>query len=488
MGSVNSFFTKEIAPSNITLLFATPEQVQQLRPVKVLDITDGMSSNFHPDGLFSNDIFGKPGGEFRNRRFSYVDLRVPMIHPTLYKILVRLDTLNEGIMSGKVFAEWDAKTKRFVKSNSPDAKTGFDFFVQHLPEMTFEDRKAMSRRIGVKVIELHQKQPMISRLLVLPAGLRDYVVDETGKPSEDEINNFYRKIMRLCFSLDNFALKSNLQYLDSTRYNIQVAIQELYSHIVNLLRGKKKAIQGHFTTRRTFNTTRNVITSMIPQVTELGGDKSVNATDTAVGLYQFLRAEIPLCVREVREKFSSKVFQQSNGTAVLVNPKTRKPEIVPIDPGFHDNWMTYDGLEKVFAKFGDHEFRFKTLQYKGYWMMMLYDDGTHFRLLNDIDELPEHLSPDFVRPVTLAEMLYIAVYRIAHNSYGFATRHPVIVYGGVYPCSIYLKSTAYAKVKTELDYAWQPSEIKAQEFPVVGQRWFESMSVGAHQLNRLGGD
>lgn len=488
MGSVSSFFSNEIPPSNITLLFATADQVRLLRPVKVLDITDGMSSNFHPDGLFSNDIFGKPGGELRNRHFSYVDLRVPMIHPTLYKILVRLDSLNEGIMSGKMYATWDPKTKRFTKATPGEGETGFEFFVKHLPELTFEDRKAMSRRIGVKVIELHQKQPMISRLLVLPAGLRDYTVDDTGKPSEDEINNFYRKIMRLCFSLDNYALQSNLQYLDSTRYNIQVAILELYNHLVNLLRGKKKAVQGHFTTRRTFNTTRNVITSMIPQVTELGGDKSVNATDTAVGLYQFLRAEIPMCVREVREKFSSKVFQQTNGTAVLVNPKTRKPEIVPIDPGFHDQWMTYDGLEKVFAKFGDHEFRFKTLQYKGYWMMMLYDDGKQFRLLNDIDELPEHLNPDFVRPVTMAEMLYISVYRIAFNSCGFATRHPVIVYGGVYSCTIYLKSTAFASVKTELDEQWQPVEVKAQEFPIQGQRWFESMSVGAQQLNRLGGD
>jgi DNA-directed RNA polymerase beta' subunit len=242
MGSVSSFFSNEIPPSNITLLFATADQVRLLRPVKVLDITDGMTANFHPDGLFSYDIFGKPGGELRNRHFSYVDLRVPMIHPTLYKILVRLDSLNEGILSGKMYATWDPKTKRFIKASPGEGETGFEFFVKHLPELTFEDRKAMSRRIGVKVIELHQKQPMISRLLVLPAGLRDYTVDDTGKPSEDEVNNFYRKIMRLCFSLDNYALQSNLQYLDSTRYNIQVAILELYNHLVNLLRGKKKAV------------------------------------------------------------------------------------------------------------------------------------------------------------------------------------------------------------------------------------------------------
>ena len=484
----SSFFTNDIAPSNITLLFATDDQVKTLRPVKVLDITDGMSSNFHPDGLFSNDIFGKPGGEIRNRRFSYVDLRVPIIHPTLYKVLIRLDSLNEGIVSGKIYATWNAKIKRFEKSTPLEGQTGYDFFVKHLSELTFEDRKAVSRQVGVKVLELHQRQPMLTRLLVLPAGLRDYQIDETGKPSEDEINNFYRKVMRLCFSLDNFALANNLQSLDGTRYNIQVAVQELYNHIVNLLRGKKKAVQGHFTTRRAFNTTRNVITSMIPQVTEMGGDRSVNASDTVIGLYQFLRAEIAMCVREVREKFSSKIFQQTNGTAVLVNPKTKKTEIVPIDPGFNDQWMTYDGLEKVFAKYGDQAFRFKTLTYQGYWMMMLYDDGKRFRLVQDLDELPEGYDPKHLRPVNMTEMLYIAVHRVALQSCGFATRHPVIVYGGVFPTTIYLKSTVEGRVMQELDAMWRPMEGKVQEFPITGQQFFESMSIGAQHLVRAGGD
>ena len=102
-------------PLNINLLFANEEEVRGMRPVKVLDITEGLTKNFHPDGLFSTDIFGKVGGEFRNRMFSYIDLRVPIFHPTLYKVIIRMKSLYEEILLGKSFAVFNPETKDFEK-------------------------------------------------------------------------------------------------------------------------------------------------------------------------------------------------------------------------------------------------------------------------------------------------------------------------------------------------------------------------------------
>ena len=475
-------------PLNLDLIFATENDVKTLRPVTVLDITDGMTKNFHPDGLFSLDIFGKPGGELRNRRFSYVDLGVEIFHPTLFKAIVRMKSLYGEIMAGKAYAVWDKTLKDFVKSTIAEGETGYNFFVSHFKELVFEERKAHSRSIGIQLIEKYRKQPFIKRLLVLPAGLRDYHVDDTGKPSEDEINTLYRKVMKMCLSLNNIAIETNLEYLDSTRMGIQNAVMDLYNHLVNMLRGKKKAIEGHWTKRRIVNSTRNVITSTVPQVTEYGGDRSISPNQTVVGLHQFLRSVIPVAVKAVREKFSSMVFPSNSGQAVLIDPKTLKKELVPVDAYHYDRWMTYDGVEKTFASYADQHLRHLPMRIAGKYMMLLYQDGSQFKMFQDIDELPEHLDRKNVRPISLTEMLYICAYELAEETYGYFTRYPVGGYGGIYPSGVYLRSTVNSLVLKELDDGWSLKSNKAMEFPIHGEKFFESMSPAACHLALLGAD
>lgn len=475
-------------PLNIELLFATDDDVKMLRSVKVLDITDGMTKNFHPDGLFSLDIFGKPGGELRNRRFSYIDLGLKVIHPTLFKAIVRMKALYGDVIAGKAFALFDKKTKDFVKSTITEGQTGFEFFVSHLHELQFEDRKAQSRRTGIKLIEKYRANPYINKLLVLPAGLRDYMVDDTGKPSEDEINSFYRKVMKVSFSLSNISVETNIEYLDQTRNAIQNAIQELYEHIINMLRGKKKAIQGHWSTRAVINSTRNVITSHVSNITEYGGNGSVTANQTVLGLHQYLRSIIPVVVKAIREKFSYNVFPGNNGQAVMIDPKTLKKELVRVDAYHYDRWITYDGIEKTLASYGDQHLRHLPLKIAGRYMMLIYEDGKVFRMLQDIDDLPEHLDRSKVRPMTLTEMLYTCTYELAPEVYGYNTRYPVASYGGVYPSEVYLRSTVNTLVLEELDEVWEKKPYKAMEFPITGQKFFESMCPAAKNLAALGAD
>ena len=54
-------------PFNITLLQLPPERLNGIRPIRALDFFEGSSQNFHPDGLFSVEIFGRVGDERRNR-------------------------------------------------------------------------------------------------------------------------------------------------------------------------------------------------------------------------------------------------------------------------------------------------------------------------------------------------------------------------------------------------------------------------------------
>ena len=475
-------------PLNLKLLFATDEETRSMRPIKVLDITDGMTANFHPDGLFSTEIFGKKGGAFRNRLFSYIDLRVPIIHPTLFKTLIRMKSLYPEIMAGKAYAIFDEKLKDFVPSTIMEGNTGYEFFVSRLKDIVFEDRKAASRKSGIKLLTKYLPNIFITKLLVIPAGLRDYEIDPTGRPSEDEVNTLYRRVMKLCLNLENMNTGKNLEFLDGTRNSLQNAVMDVYQHFIEMLRGKKKAIRAHWGTRRIMNSTRNVITSYIPKVTEIGGDRSVSPNQTVVGMYQFMRAAIPFIVRSIRENFSSKVFPSPNSPTVLINKKTLKKELVETDLRHHDAWNSYDGVEKILAKFGDQHTRHKVLELEGRYMMLIYDDGKQVRMVQDIDELPEGFDPKLLRPITMTEMLYLCSYETANTVRAFATRYPVLGYGGVYACGVYLASTVRAKPRFVLDDFWQPKPDKAMEFPITGEKFVDSMSPASSHIKKLGAD
>ena len=481
--------TTSLLPFNIGILTLKDTDIQGMRPIKVLDIFAGGSRNFHPDGLFSIQTFGKPGEEKRNRLFSYIDFKIKVFHPTLFKSIVDLKSLYSEIMSGKTYAVWDPQLKDFVKSNIIEGETGYSFFTKYFKQIQYPARDSAQRTFSIKLVETHKDVALFSKLVVMPAGLRDYMIDDNGKPSEDEINPLYRRVLGIAATLENINLGSNESYLDTTRWNLQLAIQEIYDYIISLIEGKRKLMLGRFATRKIMDSTRNVITAAIPEVTELHGAKSVSCNETTVGLYQYLRCIMPLAVKLIRDEFSSKIFTGPNTPAILVDPKTLKKTMVDIDPDLYDEWMTYEGIEKVCARFKEEGLRHEVLDYKGYYFGMVYKgpDMT-FKILYDISELPDDRSVKDVYPITYGELLYLSVYKQAPETYGFVTRYPIVGLGSVYPSSIYLKSTVKAHVRRELGHDWSPTEQVCQEYPIIDLPYFSSMSPHSTHLARLGAD
>lgn len=481
--------TTSLLPFNIGILTLKDTDIQGMRPIKVLDIFAGGSRNFHPDGLFSIQTFGKPGEEKRNRLFSYIDFKIKVFHPTLFKSIVDLKSLYSEIMSGKTYAVWDPQLKDFVKSNIIEGETGYSFFTKYFKQIQYPARDSAQRTFSIKLVETHKDVALFSKLVVMPAGLRDYTIDDNGKPSEDEINPLYRRVLGIAATLENVNLSSNESYLDTTRWNLQLAIQEIYDYIISLIEGKRKLMLGRFATRKIMDSTRNVITAAIPEVTELGGAKSVSCNETTVGLYQYLRCIMPLAVKLIRDEFSSKIFTGPNTPATLVDPKTLKKVMVDIDPDLYDEWMTYEGIEKVCARFKEEGLRHDILDYKGYYFGMVYKgpDMT-FRFVQDVDELPEGRSKADLYPITYGELLYISVYKQAMQTYGFVTRYPISGLGSIFPSGIYLRSTVKSHVRKELDSNWEVMGTIAQEYPIGGLPYFSSMSPPAAHIARLGAD
>ena len=45
---------------------------------------------YHPDGLFSNEIFGAEGTPERNKTFGFISLNTKVIHPALVSTIKRI--------------------------------------------------------------------------------------------------------------------------------------------------------------------------------------------------------------------------------------------------------------------------------------------------------------------------------------------------------------------------------------------------------------
>lgn len=476
---------------NIDLLILTPKDLVSVPRIEVQDIFDGVSKNFHSKGLFSIESFGRVGEAKRTRLFGYIDLNISVLHPLIFKVLCDLKSLYSGIMNGKEYAIFDSKTGDFVKADPTTGQTGYEFFVSHLDKLVVEERPSDKRETYIKVFKKYRETGglMMDKLVVLPAGHRDYVIDDNGKPSEDEINKLYRQVLSTANIVSGINKKANAEYLDAMRLSVQVKVMEIYNYLMDIFDGKNKFMQAKFVTRKIYNTTRNVITSSIPRNNHLLSPRAVSTSATSVGLYQFVVATFPIATKHIREGFLGSVFTGPSAPAILINPKTLKKEIVYNVEDDYDLWMTMDGFEKTMQVFANEEFRHSPVMIKGYYAGLCYANREQGKmmLLQDIEDLPEGFDKALVRPLTMAELLYHSLHALSKKVPSSMTRYPIAGYGSLYLGNTHLLTTNLSYQVTELLTDGSTGKV-FPEWPIHTESFFNSLSPSPVQLNRMGAD
>lgn len=476
-------------PFNISLLNLTPEKLVGLKPVTSLDSLEGMSRNFNENGLFSVSIFGRIGDERRNRRFSYIDIKATIFHPVIYRSLIQLKRFYGEIIESKSYATWDDEIKDFVKSDQLEGQTGFHFFTTHWKDIVFEEKPSDSRHINIELIKKFKERAMLDKVIVLPAGLRDIQIEEDGRVSEDEINTFYRKIISLSNSIPPSAVENSIEMLDGVRLGLQRNFNLIYDLIENMIKGKKKLMMGKWASRKIFNGTRNVITSMPISSNTLNSPGNIGFNDTMVGLYQYMKAALPITKFNLKNGFLNKVFVGPNAPVYLIDKKSLKKVSVNLKPQHYDSWMTDEGVEKIITLFGEESLRHKQLEIEGYYVGLIYKGVDTFKLFQDIDDLPEHLDKTKVSPVTFCELMYISVYADSAKYPCFVTRYPITGFGSIYVSKPYLKPTLSTEVRKPLGDNWEPDDNLpiAYNFPTLSD-FVNSISPHPSKLARLGAD
>lgn len=481
-------------PFNVSIMELTPEKLAKIRPVKSPDIYDGISGNFHEDGLFSVQTFGRVGDELRDQRFGYIDAVVTVFHPTIFRALCQLKALYRDIMSGTRYATWNAQEADFEAATELDGETGYAFFLTHWHKIKFKDSKSPIRTERIKMIEKYRKVATINKILVLPAGLRDFVIDASGRGTQDEINDIYRKILGASKVLVSAEGAELSPIFDNSRKSIQQSFNEIYDTISQMITGKKGFFQEKFGSRRVFNGTRNVISAMDTSVADLDAENAPGFNDSIIGLFQVMKGALPVTIYQLRNGWLGEVFGVggSGTSARLIDPKTLQQDIVDLPLDVRDKWVTVEGLEKLVEGFRNPNIRFKPIKIEGRYLGLIYigPDKT-FKIFGDIRELPEHLDRQYVEPLTYVHLFYLCGYRRWNTLKAIVTRYPVAGIGSTYPSHVYCKTTIVGEVRYELGDDWQlkGEEFKALEFPTRKPEAFvDSQVIHPSRLAGLAAD
>lgn len=457
------------SPFNVKLLDLKSKNLAFTRPVTSLDSFDGATANFHPDGLFSVEIFGRVGSEERSRKFSYIDLRTEVIHPYLWIALNTIRTLYIEIMAGRGYAVWNAETKNFDRATELDGETGYSFFMSHWHELEIPRGKSQTRNSYIETIEKFRDKGDLVRLMpVTPAGIRDIEIDKNKRVTKDEVNDLYYKLIAISNTIVPNAAVSSPRILDTSRNSLQMVVNEIYLHYEGMCKGKRGLFQKSWGGRAVFNGTRNVITAMNTSTPDLDSPRTPSPLSTQLGLFQLLKGCLPVAKYHLRTGWLSQVFVEGTPGAYLVDPKTLKRKLVPIQIESTDRWTTDEGLDKVITKFSKPSIRQTPVMVEGHYIGLIYVDDESFKVFNDIDELPSGLNKENVHPLTYAQLLYLAGYERWNQLVVMVTRYPVAGLGSTFTSYVYCRTTIVASQKWERDFGWEydkNASVGALEFP-----------------------
>jgi hypothetical protein len=495
---------KSDIPFNIQILKIDNNTFAGVKPVTSGDSFDGATRNFAEDGLYSVSIFGRVGDDARDRRFSYIDIRVGVLHPIIWRALGKLKQLYHDILFGQAYAVFDPAVKDFVRSDMTNGKTGYQFFIEHADKIEFQKTNSTERDFNIRVVKKYWKIATTSKVVVEPAGLRDIQLSADGRHEEDAVNDLYRRLLAISNTVAMHSLKGDPEILDHTRVLLQKTFNAIYEHFEGMLRGKRKLVQNKWASRRIQNGTRNVITAMNTSVMELGAEGNIGVNHTGIGLYQYCKAVMPLAWHQLRSGLLSKVFSLPNLPARLTDVKNLEVVDANVTTTTFDKFMTNVGLEKLIKTFNQRDVRHRPMMVEGHYLGLIYKDerqairnldGTIeknykvFKVFQDIRDLPTGWDRNKVTPLTFAEWLYIEMYQKSKEIPLFVTRYPVASAQSIYPSLAYLMSTVVSEHRYPLDDEWNLIlDQKAYTFPIFNEAFVNSLIPHSSRLLLLTAD
>lgn len=474
-------------------------------PVTSSYITEPSTTKFHAGGLYSESIFGAQSSPDRLTRFGYIDLHCSVMHPVVFKNITRLKRFYEGILDGTVYATFDTEQGDFVPATAddPKAKTGFEFFMKHMRQVKFPKSTSMNRNDKIEILERYDDAHIfMSKLLVIPAGIRDYRVDASGRASVEEINKLYGAILRYAMAIP--AGYGNNPTFDMIRLAIQRKIRELYEYLQNLLSGpqggKEGFLQKKWGSRAVALSARDVISAASMASLSPDDPKFHRYDETKVPLFLAAKLFEPATIFHLKRIFFQHLINTDTEQMSMINPKTLEVEYRALGTTQKDKLLGSDGLSAFINQFEESATRADPVKVRDdednvYYTHLVYDDTTEIYVFRSIsafkaqytDQTGKPFDINKVHPITQVEMLTIATWAACYNRFAALTRYPVVGIDSTYVSRVHLVSTDPSRtVRVKSEYT--ADDFIIPEYPILGNAYVDSVVPHPSRLKGLGGD
>lgn len=357
----------QLKPYNLSLL--DPETFIKNKgclPVTSPAIFESSSTRFHPDGLYSEVIFGQVGSTDRLIKFGYFDLRTTIISPHMYKQVLALKSAYKKIISGTAFGKINPETGDIdlTSDTDPEGHTGFSWFCSVLPTLRFPKSSSSKRDVKIGLVEKFRSQMLIDKFIILPAGVRDIKLTDKGKVSPEEINKLYVNMLSAISALPE---KDNDDpVFDIIRLQIQNKALEIYEYISNLVEGKHGFALGKMAARAVALSSRNVITAPpMSQVDSPNSPQAFNVNEICLPLFMAMKSSMPFMVNKLKDIFFNQIFLDNGDSISAIDPDTNELTYIELTWNEVNKFTTSDGINKLIDEFRNNHNHFKPVTVRG---------------------------------------------------------------------------------------------------------------------------
>lgn len=489
------------APVKLNLI-SSHEYVTEnrLRYVTSPNIFEPNSRRFHPNGLFSEEIFGNITSMDRFATEAAIALNTRIIHPVIFDSNIKAKSLYTGIMNGKIYATFslDDFSFKLADASTRDAGTGYQFFMTKLQLLAdAPEPKALRASNLHKLLVKFNDRLTITELICLPAGLRDLDL-KSARLSKDDINKLYMAVINLATSLSSYQLSED-PIFDGIRYQLQLRVADVYEYLKNVISGKGGFIQKHYGARKIAYSTRNIISVPISDADTPESSSNIKSDETMVPMLNLIKCFQPFFTNYVLKKLYGELFLHGSGENVpATNTENLSLEYITLKSSEINRYTTSDGVNRIINQFKHVGFRespisIRNMAGKTYWLLLVYRDHGKVFLGKTKDDLKrmvehDHLTFDIKKVDALrwTEALYLAGLNISNGKHVVVTRYPVFGDGSIYPSKIHVITTNPSiEVEVIFDTGLRAT---VPHYPVLGNPYYESVVVHQSRLQGLGAD
>jgi len=291
-----------------------------MNPVTTPDYVVGKGVNFHPEGLFSENIFGAKDSKERSTTFSFIDLNCKVIHPALVKPIWLLNRKIVDAVNREKAYKFD-ESGNLVVDKDGDIN-GVSSVIANFEKMISREETAQTRIDMKNMVMNYWKQGnvFVDKCIVIPAAYRDAEVDEArGGLRTKPLNDYYVKILRQSIQLESISLTEGPMY-DIMAAKMQSLINDLYTYLVKKISKKQGLIRQSILGKRADFTGGAVIT---------GGSSNIKVDEIGIPFKVLVKLYEPFIIHDIHnsgninEKEFARLQLEYNGDTFSI-PATRR--------------------------------------------------------------------------------------------------------------------------------------------------------------------